>query len=141
MRLLITTDKETKQEGFNLILIEKEGDQEQIDKVIDSCCTMLVVEGAADVLPYEQSVELITKSIRKIRLNGEIVIRGLSFEHLSSMYKANEINIEDVNKQILNISSFQDYKNIIYNFDRSNFTVESLTFAEATYEIRATRND
>ena len=64
----------------------------------------------------------------------------MSFDHLSSLYKSNEINIENVNNEIQKINSCQDYKNIIYILDRGEFTVDTVTFTGVTYEIRATRN-
>lgn len=139
MRLLITADKNSIVDGFETLLVSK-NEHEEIKKVVDSSCTLLVIEGAGDSLTYEQSVDLFTASLRKIRLKGNLIIRGISFDHLAGLYKSNEINIETVNTEISKINSIQDYKNIIYILDKGGFTVDSVAFTGLMYEIKATRN-
>lgn len=140
MRLLITAEKDSSLDGFETLLIEKEESYKNIDQVIDSSCTMIVLEGAADHLPYEQAVELVSKSFRKVRINGSIVVRGVNFGLVSSLYKSNEINIEIVNKELFKYKSAQDYKNIIYILENNNFTVDTTVFDGILYEIKAIRN-
>jgi len=139
MRLLITADEESKLDGFETLLVKKDK-HEEIKNVVDSSCTFLVIEGAGDSLTYEQSVDLFTTSLRKIRINGDIIIRGISFDHLAGLYKSNEINIDIVNQEISKINSVQDYKNIIYILDNNGFTVNTVVFTGLMYEIKATRN-
>lgn len=139
MRLLITADEESKLDGFDTLLVKKDK-HEEIKNVVDSSCTFLVIEGAGDSLTYEQSVDLFTTSLRKIRINGDIIIRGISFDHLAGLYKSNEINIDIVNQEISKINSVQDYKNIIYILDNNGFTVNTVVFTGVMYEIKATRN-
>ena len=140
MRLLITADKESSLDGFQTLLVDDKESYKDIDRVVDSSCTMIVVESAADNLEYEQAVELLTKTFRKVRLNGTVILRGVSFDHVCGLYKANELNIEGVNKELFKYKSVQDYRNIIYILDSNNFTVDTVTFQGLLYEIKAIRN-
>ena len=101
---------------------------------------MIVLESAADCLPYEQAVDLVSGSFRKVRINGSLIIRGVSFDLLCSVYKSNEINIEIVNKELFKYKSVQDHKNIIYVLEHNNFTIDTVTFDGLLYEIKAIRN-
>jgi hypothetical protein len=139
MRLLITADKDSSIDGFEKLLVEKDN-YKDIEKVIDSSCTMIVLESAADCLPYEQAVDLVSGSFRKVRINGSLIIRGVSFDLLCSVYKSNEINIEIVNKELFKYKSAQDHKNIIYVLEHNNFTIDTVTFDGLLYEIKAIRN-
>ena len=55
MRLLITADKESSLDGFQTLLVDDKESYKDIDRVVDSSCTMIVVESAADNLEYGTS--------------------------------------------------------------------------------------
>jgi hypothetical protein len=140
MNLQILSDQKDAIEGFAIVQV-KDGECKDIEQVIDSSCELVVLDGAMDHLEYKDSIELMAMATKKVRLKGELVIRGICLEKLYRDYKSEEITIEELNNTLKNIKSIQNYKDIISALMSQNFSVDTISYVNSFYEIHCSRKN
>jgi len=140
MNLQILSDQKDAIEGFAIVQV-KDGECKDIEQVIDSSCEVVVLDGAMDHLEYENSIGLMALATKKVRLKGELIIRGICLEKLYRDYKSEEITIQELNSTLKDIKSIQNYKDIISALTGQNFSVDTISYVNSFYEIHCSRKN
>ena len=140
MNLQILSDKKVALEGFNIAQVV-DGKSEDILSVIDSSCESEVLDGAMDHMEYDKSMELLAQTLKKVRLKGSLIIRGICFEKMYQDYKSEQADMRAINTVIKDIKSMQDYKDIVASVAAYKFTVDTVSFSNFFYEIKCSRMD
>lgn len=138
MKLHITNDEKNKITGIETLVV-KNNSIEELQTVIDNSCTFIFLDNATDCMDYENAVKTIFDTIRKVRLNGELVIKGICFDKISSLYASGELDIEEVNKKLCSLTSFQNYANIVTALENSGFQIGTISHSGLSYEIKSKR--
>jgi hypothetical protein len=138
MKLHITNDEKNKITGIENIVV-KNNSIEELQTIIDNSCTFIFLDNAMDCMDYENAVKTIFDTIRKVRLGGELVIKGICFDKISSLYVSGELDVEEVNKKLCSLKSFQNYANIVTALENSGFQIGTISHAGLFYEIKAKR--
>lgn len=138
MKLHITTDIKNKIEGFETLCVNN-GAVDGLTSIINSSCIFLFLDNAMDQIDYEQAVQTLFLSIKKVRLGGELIIKGICFDRICSLYKSNELDIEEINNKLSVLKSFQNYNNIITAIESSGFQINTVSHTGLFYEIKSKR--
>tara|TARA_B100001564_G_C20637717_1_gene670531 strand:- start:93 stop:515 length:423 start_codon:yes stop_codon:yes gene_type:complete len=140
MNLQILADKKDAIEGFNVAQVVN-GECKDIFNVIDSSCESVILDGAMDHLEYDKAIELLHQSIKKVRLQGSFVVRGVCLEKMYRDYESEQTNIGAINSVIKDIKSIQSYKDVVALLSSSKFTIDTISFSNFFYEVKCSRMD
>ena len=104
MKIRITVGETEKLNGYiNIDPITKFDeiaiDIRNIDEVVsDAECTEIISEGVIDFLEKEESMEVLSHWIKKLRHGGRIVVTSIDAREVSRSFYKKEIDIEIFNK-------------------------------------------
>lgn len=137
MKLQLITHESESISGFNQILIENDRCPD-IDNVINHSCTDLLAIDCLDKLSYDMSVKLFGELMKKIRLGGTLVVRGIGLLTLGHGIISESIDAQGLSAIVENIKCIHDPRNIVHVLEQENFVV-TMSLRGIHYEITATR--
>lgn len=137
MKLQVITHESESISGFDQILIENDTCPE-IDNVINHSCTDLLAIDCLDKLSYDSSVKLFGELVKKIRLGGTLVIRGIGLLVVGQQIMSESIDAQMFSSIVQNIKCVHDPRNMVNVLEKENFAV-TLYLRGVHYEITATR--
>lgn len=137
MKIQVITSEPEAISGFDHILIQN-GQCPDIDNVINHSCTELIAIDCLDKLSYDDSVKFFGELIKKIRLGGTLVLRGIGLLSIGQQIISEAIDAQSLSNIISNIKCLHDPRNIVNVLEKENFTV-TMYLRGIHYEITATR--
>lgn len=139
MKIQIVNDDKESIDGFITLKIG-ENPSSDLSKIIDNSCTELLALDVIDTISFDNALEFLSSLLRKIRLNGTIILKGVSSLTFSHALLNSSIDCEYASNIISNIKSIHDHRDIISLLETNNFTIDTVHLGGVSYEIKATRH-
>jgi hypothetical protein len=139
MKIQIVNDEAESIDGFIALKISDNPSSDLL-KIIDNSCMELLAIDIIDSINFDKSLEFLSDLLGKIRLNGTIILKGVSSLAFSHALLNGSINCEYASDVISNIKSIHDHRDIINLLETNNFTVDTIYLGGVSYEIKATRH-
>lgn len=138
MKLQIINNENESIEGFVSLKIS-ENFKTTLSQIIDNSCTEILLLDILDTMDYEKSYEFLSQMIHKIRLNGSLILRGVSSIVLANSILNEKIDTKQASNIIANIQSFHDQRDIITLLEANDFIIDTIRLSGVNYELKATR--
>lgn len=139
MKLQIIKNDDDSIEGFISIKVS-ENPETELSKIISNSCTEMLVLDIIDYFDYDKSISFLADLLSKIRLNGSILLRGISSVAFSHALFNGSLDCKKASDIIANIKSVHDQRDIIGYLEANNFSIDTVRLMGASYEIKATRH-
>lgn len=139
MKLQIIKNDDDAIEGFVSIKVS-ENPETDLSKVINNSCTEMLVLDVIDYFDYDKSISFLADVLSKIRLNGSILLKGVSSVAFSHAVFNGSLDCKQASDIIANIKSIHDQRDIIGYLEANKFTIDTVRTTGACYEIKATRH-
>jgi hypothetical protein len=138
MKLQIVNNDDESIEGFISLKVSKDF-KTTLSQLVDSSCTEVLLLDILDTMEYEQSFEFLFYVLKKIRLNGSIVLRGISSIAFAHSLLNGPIDSKRASGIIDNIHSIHDQRDVINLLESNDFIVDTVRLNGVEYELKATR--
>lgn len=138
MKINVVLDDKDAIDGFVCVNI-KPG-TESLQSVINNSCTTIIASDVLDKLSYTETKKVINLMIEKLRIGGELIIKGVGLLQFCRLVCSGSVSAEDAGAILQANSSFQDTRDLTKIFESANLIIDSLKFNGISYEIIATRN-
>lgn len=113
----------------------------ELSKIINNSCTEILLLDIIDLFEYNKSIELISDIVSKIRLNGSLILRGISSIAFSHSLLNGIIDSNRASEIISKIQSIHDHRDITSLLESHHFTIDTISLNGLSYELKATRNN
>jgi len=138
MKLQIINNENESIEGFISLKIS-ENFQNTLSQIVDNSCAEILLLDILDTMDYDKSYEFLSQMIRKVRLNGSLILKGISSIVLASSIMNEKIDTKQASNMIANIRSVHDQRDIITMLEANDFIIDVVRISGVTYELKATR--
>ena len=138
MKLQIVKNDDESIDGFVSLKVGEDF-KSTVSKIIDNSCTEILLLDILDSMDYDTSYEFLSHIIQKVRLNGSLLLRGVSSIVLASSMLNGQIETKQASNVIANINSIHDQRDIITMLEANDFVVDIVRLSGVTYELKATR--
>lgn len=139
MKLQIISEKDKSIEGFNNIVVTDKEIADNLNLVVRNSCELVVVNEALGSLEHQQSVQISTESMDKVRMGGQIVFTGTSITSLADSINSESIDVKTISDKIKHMKSIEDHRDIIKALKERDFIIDSVSFSGINYQISALR--
>ena len=139
MKIQIVNNDNESIDGFIALKIS-DNIKQDLGKIVDNSCTELLVLDVINSFKYNESIEFLLTLLKKVRINGNILLKGVSSLSLSNAILNELINSEEGSSVIENIKSIHDHRDIVNLLEANNFTVNTIMLGGVSYELGATRS-
>ena len=138
MKLQIVKNDDESIDGF-ISLKLGEDFKTTLSQLVDHSCTEVLLLDILDAMEYDQSFEFLAIVLQKIRLNGSIILRGVSSLVFANSLLNGIIDSKQASGIISNIHSIHDQRDVINLLESKNFTIDTVKLNGISYEVKATR--
>lgn len=140
MKLQIVNNDNESIEGFVSLKVG-ENFKNTLSQLVDNSCTEVLLLDILDTMEYESSLEFLLNVIHKIRLQGSIMLRGISSLAFSHSLLNGPLDSKKASEIIANIKSIHDQRDVINLLESNNFIIDTVRLAGVSYEVQATRHN
>ena len=130
MNLNIVWDERDNLDNYSNIHISKPNYSELLDQVTDSGCKNIHVSEHIYLLQHKNAMEVISRSVRKLRIGGRISISLVNFDLLSTDYTNGRISEEAVSSQIERVNCIIDYEWVIKEMLNNDIILQAIDNSE-----------
>lgn len=138
MKLQIVHDDNESIEGY-ISLTLSENSKSDLSKIVNNSCTEILLLDIIDSFEYDKSLEFLLDVLTKIRLNGSIILRGISSLAFSHALLNGSIDSNKASNIISNIKSIHDQRDVTELLEKNNFRIDTIRLNGVSYELKATR--
>lgn len=138
MKLQIVHDDNESIEGYIALTIS-ENSKSDLSQVVNNSCTEILLLDIIDSFAYDKSFEFLFDVLTKIRLNGSIILRGISSLAFSHALLNGSIDNSKASNIISEIKSIHDQRDITELLEKNNFRIDTIRLNGVSYELKATR--
>jgi hypothetical protein len=138
MKLQIVRNDNESIEGFVSLKVGEDF-KTTLSQLVDNSCTEVLLLDILDTMEYESSFEFLASVLNKIRLQGSIILRGISSLAFSHSLLHGPIDSKQASEIITNIKSIHDQRDVISILESHNFIIDTVRLHGVSYELRATR--
>jgi DUF1009 family protein len=122
-------------EGFTKVIYSEAEKLTNLEPILDNSCEYILANNVLDDFEIGYYQEIINSLIKKLRLNGALVLSGVDINIFSKNITQNLISLEDASNLIRNKKSMNSLSNIINFIESKGIKVVSAKFIGANYEI------
>lgn len=112
---------------------------DKLNEIIDNSCEYILANKLFDNLHINNFNPILDLLIRKMRLNGILVISGLDIKLLSKDITNDIINLEDISNIVYSIKSVGTILNMLEAIEKRKLKVITSKIVGNNYEIFCTR--
>lgn len=137
MKVQIVGKQEDIIDGYYTISIDK---LENMATLINNSCTDIIALDVLDKLSYKDAFDLLMALLKKVRMNGRLVLGGIHLLSFAQGITNEAIDQEAINKIIETNKSIIDSRKICNILETQKFVIDTLKLYGHKYEILATRS-
>jgi len=128
MNLHITYSDKKHMSGFTNIDItkNKETYMKELDAVPTSSCNAVIISEALQLIGGEDALEVLNKSISKIRIKGTIDVSISDFERVCIDFTSGNLQLEQLNKFLPSLNSIIALSEVKKLLARRNVNIEKI---------------
>jgi hypothetical protein len=140
MKLQIVHNDNESIEGFISLKIS-DNPKSDLSQIVNHSCTDILVLDIIDSFEYNQSFEFLSEVLSKIRLNGSLLLRGVSSLAFSHALLNGSIDSNKASNIISEIKSIHDQRDITTLLESNDFRIDTMRLNGVSYELKATRQN
>jgi predicted SAM-dependent methyltransferase len=137
MKIQILTNESNKIEGIETIMIHDM--DEGLSSYSDNECELILANEILDYVPLNMITECLKKIIRKLRLNGKLVVGGTDVRIFSRNIINNMISEQEASKMIGAKASMSSLITVAKLLQSFGLQVKSSNISGVHYEVVAVR--
>lgn len=139
MKIHVVLDDKDAIDGF--VCVNIKSDLEALKSVITNSCTTIIASDILDKFPYEETMPILGLMIEKLRLGGQLILRGVGLLPFCRSVCSELISTEKAGELLLENKSFQDTRELCKALESAQLVVDSFNLNGISYEIIAKRNN